>query len=297
MKTLSGKVVLITGAASGIGAETARVLATRGARLMLVDVRGAELAEVVDEFEPDRVAHVAADVRDLDAMTRAVAVAADRFGGLDYVVANAGIVSYGSLLAVDPVVFRQVIDVNLTGVFHTVRAALPALIESRGYILVVSSLAAFTNSPGMAAYHASKAGVESLTETLRLEVAHHGVGVGCAHPHWTRTPLMDDAFADLPVFREYLGTLPRPLAHSTPVRACADAFADTLARRGRWVNVPRWIGLFRWLHPLLGTTLVQRDALAHVPRMLPRLDAEVATLGRSTNARTAGAERPDSTQE
>ena len=90
-------------------------------------------------------------------------------------LANAGIASYGSVLNVDPATFRRVIDVNVNGVFHTVRAALPSVIERQGYILVVSSLAAFAAAPGVTAYNASKAGVEHFANALHLEVDHHGV--------------------------------------------------------------------------------------------------------------------------
>jgi NAD(P)-dependent dehydrogenase (short-subunit alcohol dehydrogenase family) len=94
-------------------------------------------------------------------MERAVAEGVERFGGIDVVVANAGIASYGSVRAVDPAAFKRVLDINMLGVFHTVRAALPSLVERRGYVLVVSSLAAFAASPGLASYNASKAGPSS----------------------------------------------------------------------------------------------------------------------------------------
>ena len=132
----------------------------------------------------------------------------ERFGGIDMVLANAGIASYGSVLAVDPETFARVIEVNVIGVFNTVRAALPSVIERRGYILIVSSLAAFAPSAGLAAYNASKAGVEHFANALRLEVAHRGVDVGSAHMSWIDTPLVQDAKADLPSFSRMLATLP-----------------------------------------------------------------------------------------
>jgi len=153
------------------------------------------------------------DVRDLGSMQEAVAAGIERFGGIDLVVANAGIASYGSVLAVDPVAFRRVLEVNVLGVFHTVRAALPSVIERQGYILVVSSLAAIARVPGLAAYSTSKAGVEHFANALRLEVAHHGVDVGTAHMSWIDTPLVRDAIQDLSAFRQMLTTLPGPLAN------------------------------------------------------------------------------------
>ena len=93
-------------------------------------------------------------------------------------MANAGIATYGSVLQVDPEAFKTLMDVNVLGVFHTVRAALPSVIDRRGYVLIVSSLAAYAPAPGVAPYNAAKAGVEHFANALRLEVAHHGVDVG-----------------------------------------------------------------------------------------------------------------------
>ena len=147
MNSLSGKVALITGAANGIGAGTARALAHKGARLILTDLEAEPLERLADELGHDNVVTSVCDVCDLDSMEAAVAAGVERFGGIDLVLANAGIASYGSVLGVDPEAFRRVIDVNLIGVFHTVRAALPSVIERRGYILVVSSLAAYAPAP------------------------------------------------------------------------------------------------------------------------------------------------------
>ena len=172
-----------------------------------------------------------ADVRDLPAMQAAAAQAVERFGGIDVVVANAGIASYGSVLQVDPEAFKRVLDVNVLGVFHTVRATLPAVIDRRGYVLIVSSLAAFTAAPGLAPYNSSKAGIEMLANALRLEVAHLGVGVGSAHMSWIDTALVRDTKADLPSFGELLARLPWPLNKTTTVDKCADAFVKGIEDR------------------------------------------------------------------
>ena len=140
MTSLEGKVVLITGAGRGIGAETARALAERGAKLILTDLDEPPLKELTDELGEAALA-ITCDVCDLSAMESAVAQGVEAFGGIDVVVANAGIASYGSVLAVDPLTFKRVLDINILGVFHTVRAALPSVIERQGYVLVVSSLA------------------------------------------------------------------------------------------------------------------------------------------------------------
>src|SRR6202011_4107099 len=205
-------------------AEVARRLHAKGAMLVLTDLDEAALAERSAEFGgEEHVLTVVADVRDLAAMQDAAAQAVEKFGGIDTVVANAGIASYGSVLHVDPEAVKRVLDVNLLGVFHTVRAALPSIIERRGYVLVVSSLAAFTAAPGMAPYDMSKAGNEHLANALRLEVAHLGVSVGSAHMSWIDTALVRDTKADLPAFAKLLASLPWPLNKTTSVDKCAAA--------------------------------------------------------------------------
>jgi NAD(P)-dependent dehydrogenase (short-subunit alcohol dehydrogenase family) len=230
-----------------------------------------------------------ADVCDLTAMEEAVRRGVERFGGIDLVLANAGIASYGSVMTVDPATFRRVMDVNVNGVFHTVRAALPAVVERRGYVLVVSSLAAF--APALVAYNASKAGVEHLANALRLEVAHQGVMVGTAHPSWIDTPLVQDAKRDISAFRDLISRLPGPLKRTTDVETCVRALCDGLERRSRRVYVPGWVGAIAQARMLLTTPLGERTTLQHVPTLLPRMDEEVARLGRSTSARNVAMEQ------
>ncbi len=286
MASVNNQVVFITGGAHGIGAETARRLHARGARVVLTDLDEVKLKAVAADLGDDRVLTVVADVRDLSAMQSAADQAVARFGGIDTVVANAGIASYGTALGVDPEAFRKVIDVNLVGVFHTVRATLPAVIERRGYVLIVSSLAAFVAAPGMVPYDASKAGVEHLANTLRLEVAHLGVTVGSAHMSWIDTALVRDVKADLPTAAEMLAKLPWPLNRTTSVADCADAFVKGIERRRTRVYCPGWVGLLRWLKPFLSTAFAEAPVRKQAAGLLARMDAEVAALGRSTSAYT-----------
>jgi len=284
MSSVRGKVILITGGAAGVGAEVAHRLHAKGAALVLTDVDGEQLARQRTELGTDRVLTVTADVRDLGAMQAAAAAAVERFGGIDIVMANAGIASYGSVLQVDPEAFKRVLDINVLGVFHTVRATLPSIIDRRGYVLIVSSLAAYAAAPGLAPYNASKAAVEQFANALRLEVAHRGVAVGSAHMSWIDTALVRDTKADLSAFSEMLSRLPGPLKTTTSVEQCGEAFVKGIEGRRTRVYCPGWVGLVRWLRPILSTRLGEMPVRAIVPDILPRMDAEVAALGRSTSA-------------
>ncbi|MHB8452112.1 MAG: SDR family NAD(P)-dependent oxidoreductase, partial [Mycobacteriales bacterium] len=126
--------------------------------------------------------HNTADVTDRTALTAAVDSAAGRLGGLDVVVANAGVQAFGSVAGLDPEVFERVVAVNLLGSYHTLRAGIPHVRERRGYLLAVSSMAMAVHSPLQAHYNASKAGLAALADSLRLELAPDGVAVGVAHP-------------------------------------------------------------------------------------------------------------------
>lgn len=284
MASLRGKVVLITGAARGIGYETAKAVVKRGGKVVIADIEESTLALVADELGDSAVSAVA-DVTDLTSMQAAVDAGVAKFGGIDMVLANAGIASYGSVLNVDPNAFRRVVDINVTGVFHTVRAALPSVIERKGYVLVVSSLAAFTPAPGLAAYNASKAGAEMFASALRLEVKHLGVDVGSAHMSWIDTPLVQDAKKDLSAFAEMLSNLPGPLSQTTTVDKCVDAFISGLEKRKRRVYVPGWVGAIGTLRSVITSKVGEQSSLQQAPHIIPKMDAEVAALGRSTSAR------------
>jgi NAD(P)-dependent dehydrogenase (short-subunit alcohol dehydrogenase family) len=285
MSKLKGKVVLITGGARGVGAETARGLVAKGAKVVLVDLDREPLAQLEAELGAGNATSIPGDVTSLEQMEAAVDHAVSTFGRLDVVMANAGIASYGSVLAVDPATFRRVIDVNVNGVFHTVRAALPALIETKGYVLVVSSLAAYAASPGLVAYHASKAGAEHFANALRPEVGYLGVKVGSAHMSWIDTPLVQDAKQDLSAFRTMLDRLPGPLGSTTSVEACGRAFVKGIEKRKTRISVPGWVNAIRWLKPALTTPIGERETARHAHEIVPLMDQEVLALGRSTSAR------------
>jgi NAD(P)-dependent dehydrogenase (short-subunit alcohol dehydrogenase family) len=296
-KSVQGKVVLITGAARGIGAQTARVLVGRGARVSLVGMEPDRLRALADELNAGRsgaargpvAAWFAADVTDQDQIEAAVQGTVEALGGIDVVMANAGIANNGTV-AVNPAdALVRTVDVNLNGVIRTVSAALPHVEQRRGYVLVVASLASFTVLPGMAAYCASKAGAEAFANVLRLEVAHKGVRVGSAHPSWIDTDLVRDTEKDLGSFRDARAKLPGPLGGTTSVEECADRFADGIAKRSRRIYVPRSLAWFQALRTLVispvSDVVIGRDAKT----MVPRMEAEVRALGRSFGATTVAA--------
>jgi NAD(P)-dependent dehydrogenase (short-subunit alcohol dehydrogenase family) len=291
MSSVNGKVALITGGANGIGAEVARRLHEKGAKLVLTDLDEVPLKDVATRLGEDRVLTAVADVRDLSSMQKATEAGIDRFGGIDIVMANAGIGVFGSVLNVDPAAFKTLLEVNALGVFYTVRAALPSVIERRGYVLVVSSLAAYAPVMGSASYALSKAGVEHFANTLRLEVAHLGVDVGSAHMSWIDTPLVQESKAEVPGFDEMISKLPGPLSKTTTVQKCGEAFVKGIEGRKRRINCPAWVEVFRWLKPVLSTPFGEASVRKHVPELLPKVDAEVAALGRSMSARTEEIEK------
>ena len=282
---IKDQVILITGGARGIGLETAKALAAQGAKLVLTDLDSPALEEAVAAIGAEACTGIVADVTDLAAMEGAVASAVERFGRRDVVLANAGIASYGSVMAIDPAAFQRTLDINITGVFNTARASIPELEKTKGYLLVVSSLAAFAAAPGLAAYNASKAGVEHFANALRLEVSHRGIAVGCAHMSWIDTPLVQDAKKDLSTFQEMLTKLPPPLNKTTDVDACVKAFVKGVEKRSRHVYCPGWVRGAGLNRNVINSAVGNLPILRFVPDLLPRMDAEVRALGRSTSAR------------
>jgi NAD(P)-dependent dehydrogenase (short-subunit alcohol dehydrogenase family) len=235
---IDGRVVLITGGARGIGADAARRLHARGARVALVDRDAAALAATASELG---AAAFEADVTDRDALEQAVAGTVDRFGGIDVVVANAGISGEPApVTRIDPDEFERVIEVNLLGVWRTVRAALPHVIERRGYVLPIASVAAIGPSPLLAAYVASKHGVEGFARSLRIEIAHTGTRVGVGYFSFIDTDMVREAYAR-PEAERLLGTLPSLATKPLPVGAAGKAIVRGIERRSNRVYAPFWV--------------------------------------------------------
>jgi NAD(P)-dependent dehydrogenase (short-subunit alcohol dehydrogenase family) len=275
---LSGKVILITGGARGIGLVTAQELQRRGAVVVLADVDEPALAEAAAQLSGD-VQTVVLDVTDYGACEAAVAAALDRHGRLDGVWANAGVAAMGPVELVEPDVWRRVIEVNLIGVYNTVRAALPAVIEARGHIAITASLASFGHAPGLSAYCATKAGVEAFADSLRVEVAHQGVSVSVLHPTWIRTDMVRDGDEQSAAFLRLRRSLRGPLGKTYPVDSVAAPIADGFARRTPRIFLPAFVKIVYRLRNQANTGITQREMLKVAPEMRQLFDKQAKDEG------------------
>jgi NAD(P)-dependent dehydrogenase (short-subunit alcohol dehydrogenase family) len=256
---LRGRTAFITGAARGIGAATAERLHARGANVALVGLEPERLAENTARLG-ERAIALEADVTDLDALQSCVAQTVERFGGIDIAVANAG-VSFTGTLATAPVEqVERTLAVNLLGVWRTDRAVVGEIIRSRGYLLNISSLSAINHAPMMGPYTTAKAGVEALSDALRVELAAHGAAVGCAYFGFLDTDLVKAGFAQ-PSAQGLKDRLPGFMAKPAPLSIAIDAIERGVAKRSPRVWAPRWVGPMLLLRGLL-QPLTERQALS-----------------------------------
>jgi NAD(P)-dependent dehydrogenase (short-subunit alcohol dehydrogenase family) len=277
---LAGKSVLVTGAARGIGERVARVAAARGARVGAIGLEPARLKALAGELGQSAM-WVEADVRSGDSLRAAIDEVAQTLGGVDCLVANAGIVSYGTVRHADEAVFERVLDINVNGTFRTLKYATPHLERSTGHATVVASALSFLALPAMASYSASKAGVEMLALTYRQEVAHLGITVGLVHPSWIETDLVSEMDADLPSFPAMRGELPYPGNVTTSVDKVANAIVDGLVTRRSRVYVPHAVGAVGWAKAALGSPAAWRWTRRFTAKWTPALEREIGLLGRN----------------
>ncbi|NEV79577.1 SDR family oxidoreductase [Rhodopseudomonas sp. BR0C11] len=213
---LSGKTALITGGNSGIGLATAKLFVAEGARVTITGRDRARLDAAAHELGAQALA-VEADVTDIAAIENAVARAAERFGKLDIVFANAGIPGATPLGGTSLAAFEQVIRTNLTAVFFTVQAALPYLNDGASIILNGSVISVLGN-PGFAAYAASKAGLRGMARVMASELSPRNIRVNVVAPGGARTPIWKDAAPT----DQAMAVLEQRIAAATPLGRIAE---------------------------------------------------------------------------
>jgi NAD(P)-dependent dehydrogenase (short-subunit alcohol dehydrogenase family) len=234
--TPAGRRVLITGAARGIGAALARRLHQGGHRVALAGLEPDLLAEVAASCGD--APWVVCDVSDRHAVDDSVAELVGRLGGLDVVVANAGIAAQLPIVGGDPAIFERILAVNTLGSYYTLRAAAPHVSHPDGYALAVASLAAAVHVPLLGAYSASKAAVEAIGNTLRVEMRPTGGRVGVAYFAELDTDMTHRGF-DTGAAEALTGG--GSITPTTPLVVAVDALERGIRRRSRRIVAPWWV--------------------------------------------------------
>ena len=249
---LNGKVALVTGAARGIGLETARGIVARGGSVVVNDLDPAATERAAESLG-ERAIAAPADVTDAAAMAGAVQTAVDEFGGLDVVVANAGIGPPPSTIrTMDPAIFERTLEVDLQGVWRTVSPALDQIVSRRGQVVVISSVYAFANGMIASPYAVAKAGVEALGRALRVELAIHGAGATVAHFGFVDTVMVQEGFDDDPLGTDSLDVLPSFMTRRLTPAQAAEALITGIEKRAPRVIAPSWWRVPYFLRGILG---------------------------------------------
>jgi NAD(P)-dependent dehydrogenase (short-subunit alcohol dehydrogenase family) len=194
-------------------------------------------------------------------------------------VANAGIATGGPLRLQDVGSWRKVIEVNLLGVMYTDRAVLPHLEASHGYLLNIASAAAVARGPGMSAYCAAKAGVEAMTDSLRIEESHLGVAVGVAYFLFLDTDMVRDAEREMPLMEQGRSRMPKVIGRTYPLAPAIEEVVAGIAARRRRIAYPRWFLRVLPFRQLLASPLAEKQAARNVPETMAEYERIVAERG------------------
>ena len=233
MSDFAGKVVIVTGAGSGIGAATARRFSRDGFAVVLVGRREGKLREVAGALAGPTLVHVA-DVSDQAAAEGMVAAAAGAFGHLDVLVNNAGVAPMGPFLETPVADWRRVMAIDVDGVFYCIRAALPWLLKSKGNIVNVSSVSGLGGDWGMSFYNAAKGAVTNLTRSLAMELGSQGVRVNAVNPSLTFTELTDGLKDDAALMAKFADRI--PMGRGAEAAEVADVIAFLAGDDARFVT-------------------------------------------------------------
>ncbi|MFY0626611.1 MAG: SDR family oxidoreductase [Reichenbachiella sp.] len=185
MENIKNKTALITGGTKGIGYGIAASMIQEG---MNVGITGRTLNAVeksasdLNKLGPGKAIGIQSDVRDLDSQEVAVNQIIAEWGKLDVVIANAGVGHFGSIMEMSPELWKETMDINLTGVFNSCKASIPSLKQSKGYIITIASLAGTNFFAGGTAYNASKFGLVGFTQAMMLDLRHEGINVSTIMP-------------------------------------------------------------------------------------------------------------------
>jgi NAD(P)-dependent dehydrogenase (short-subunit alcohol dehydrogenase family) len=246
MAAFANQVAIVTGAGSGLGRQLSLLLAAEGAAIAAIDVQEESLRKLAAELCDRPCAWATADVTDLPGLRRAVAQLQDQLGPIDLLIASAGIGRQTSALDFHGEDVEAVVRVNLIGMANSIDAVLPDMLaRRRGHLVGMSSLASYRGLPHMAAYCASKAGVNALLEGLRVELRPHGIAVTTVCPGWVRTPMTETVDLPMPGILE-VDDAARRILGAVRRRNAFFAFPRASARR---VRLLRWLpaGLSDWL--------------------------------------------------
>lgn len=273
---VNGKVALITGGGRGIGLGIATALAARGASIALVDIQDDAVQDAAARL-PGGAIGLTADVTDVEAIEAAVAAAVERFGGVDIVVANAGIApAPASARIMDPAEFERVVEVDLLGVYRTVHAGIDQIVARRGQAVLVSSVYAFLNGMMLSPYAVAKAGVEQLGRALRVELAAHGASATVAYFGFVDTRMVQEGLEQRrAISGEDEELLPAFLRKMITPEHAGEAVARAIERRRPRVIAPRWWVPLSTLRGVLNPVL--DFAAARAPKVQDALrDADTA---------------------
>ncbi len=244
MNRFKDKVVLVTGAASGIGLAVARRFLDEGARVVMLDIDEACLKESAATLAQDRILVQVGDTADKQTAASAVKAAVEKFGGLHVLVNNAGVATEGDIMATSEEDFERVMAVNVAGYFHMAKAAMPELVKTRGSIVMTSSVSGLGGDWELFAYNTSKGAVSNMVRAMAMDAAKDGVRVNAVNPSFTVSRMTEDMVSDPELVAEFNKRMPLGAPEDPEGVAAAMVFlASEDARLITGVNLPVDAGL------------------------------------------------------